>query len=290
MRARGARWRARLRLLVTPLDSSAISVVISTFERPSACERALRSVLEQTESPLEVLVCDDGSTDETGARMRDWEARDERVRYLRIQHNSGTPATTRNLGIEHARGDLIAFLDDDDEWLPSKLGAQLAALATKNAEVIATNALRSDGGIYFPEAPPIWRPTSLDMLKADPIIMSSALVRRETLHLAGGFPTDARLKGFEDYAAWLELAAHGARFVVLGDALVRYQDCSGGRLSVERARIQVGVTRLVWKHTLRNPEAARIRTALRSSAAVVHVSISEAWAWLRMRRSRDNLT
>lgn len=241
-------------------------------------------MLNQTEPPLEVLVCDNGSTDETETRMRALERRDERVRYLRTSRNSGTPATTRNLGIEHARGDWIAFLDDDDEWLPDKLAAQRAVLATEGADAIGTNALRSDGRVYFPDSPPIWRPTSLDVLKADPIIMSSALVRRELLLSAGGFPTDVRSKGFEDYAAWLELAERGARFLVLGDALVRYEDGPGDRLSTDRARVQIGVTRLVWKHALRTPSPARMRTALRSSIAVGHVLATEAWAWQRVRR------
>lgn len=267
-----------------PPDSIAISVVISTYQRPDACERALRSALNQTEPPLEVLVCDDGSVDETEARMREWERRDERVRYLRVPRNSGTPAASRNLGVGHARGEWIAFLDDDDEWLPSKLAKQRAVLALQDADAIGTNALRSDGSIYFSDARPAWRPTSLDVLKADPIIMSSALVRRDLLLSAGGFPTGAGLRGFEDYALWLTLAGRGVRFVVLGDALVRYDAGSSGRLSSERARIQVGVTRLVWKHALRNPSPARIRTAMRSSLAVGHVLSSEAWKWLRIQR------
>ncbi len=270
--------------LLAQLHQDAITVVISTYQRPYACARALRSVLAQTEPPLEVLVCDDGSADETEARMRDWRRHDERVRYLRVPRNSGTPATTRNLGIEHARGDWIAFLDDDDEWLPGKLATQRAVLTTGGADAIGTNALCSDGSIYFPDALPVWRPTSLDVLKADPIIMSSALVRRELLLSTGGFPTDVRLKGFEDYALWLELAGHGARFLVLGDALVRYEAGSSDRLSTKRARIQVGVTRLVWKHALRTLSPASVRTALRSSVAVGHVLTSEAWTWLRMQR------
>jgi glycosyltransferase involved in cell wall biosynthesis len=264
--------------------SHAISVVISTYQRPDACERALRSVLNQTEPPLEVLVCDNGSTDETEARMHGWERRDERVSYLRMPRNSGTPATTRNLGIEHARGDWIAFLDDDDKWFPAKLAKQRAMLAAEGADAIATNALRGDGSAYSPDAPPIWRPTRLDVLKANPMIMSSVLVRRELLRSVGGFPTDVRSKGFEDYAAWLELAGRGARFLVLGDALVCYEDGSADRLSTERARIQVGVTRLVWKHALRAPSPARIMTALRSSLAVGHVLGAGAWTWLGVQR------
>ena len=229
-------------------------------------------------------MCDDGSADDTEARMRELEQRDERVRYLRTSRNSGTPAATRNLGIEHARGSWIAFLDDDDKWRPDKLAAQRAIMALEEADVIATNALRGDGRLYFPDAPPLRHPTSLDVLKADPIVMSSALVRRESLLSVGGFPTDVRLRGFEDYALWLELAGQGSRFLVLGDALVCYEDGAGNRLSIERARIQMGVTRLVWKHALRTPSPARIRTALRSSLAVGHVASAEAWMALRTRR------
>lgn len=269
---------------MTPADQDAISVVISTYQRPDACERALRSVLTQTESPLEVLVCDNGSTDNTEARIRAWERRDSRVRYLRAAQNSGTPSTTRNLGIEHARGKMIAFLDDDDEWLPGKLAVQRVALATDSADAVASNALRSDGSVYFPDARPTWRPTQADLLWANPIIASSALVRRDQLRSAGGFPTDIRLKGLEDYATWLELARRGARFLVVGDALVRYDDSSDDRLSRDRVRIELAVARLAWGHALRAPvRLAEMKAALRHSAGAVHISGAEALTALRAR-------
>jgi len=269
---------------LTPPDRDTISVVIVTYQRPDACERALRSVLAQTEPPLEVLVCDDCSTDETEARIRDWERRDERVRYLRTSRNSGAPATTRNLGVEHARGDWIAFLDDDDEWLPHKLAAQRAALATEATDVIAANALRSDGSVYFPGAVPVWRPTRSDLLKVNPIIVSSVLVRRELLLSGDGLPTDGWTTGIDDYAVWLELADCGARFLLLGEALVRYEDATEDRLSRYRVRSQLGVTRLAWSHALRGPiSPTGIKAALRYSAGVGYVLGAEAWAGLRMR-------
>ncbi len=115
-----------------------VSAVISTFERPDECERAVRSALAQEPAPVEVIVCDDGSKDGTAERFRAWERRDPRVRYLRVEPNRGTPAPARNAGIEEARGEWVAFLDDDDEWLPGKLGAQLAH--AEGADVIGTNA------------------------------------------------------------------------------------------------------------------------------------------------------
>jgi glycosyltransferase involved in cell wall biosynthesis len=271
--------------LVADSDQHGVSVVISTYERPDACERALRSVLTQSVSPLEVLVCDNGSTDETETRMREWEGRDERVRYMRVATNSGTPATTRNMGIEHARGNLVAFLDDDDEWLPGKMVAQCAALATGGADLVAANALRGDESLYFPAAPPTWRPTDLDLLSANPIITSTAVVRRKLLLSAGGFPTDLRLKGLEDYAAWLELARRDARFLVLGEALARYDDASSDRLSVDRARIEVAVARLAWRHALHSPvRLASLKVALRRSAGSLLVVGDEALKALRVSR------
>src|SRR3954447_9998546 len=102
-----------------------VSAVISTFQRPDACERAVLSALTQDPVPIEVLICDDGSADSTPERMRSLEAREPLVRYLRIEPNRGTPAPARNLGLREAHGEWIAFLDDDDEWLPGKLAQQL---------------------------------------------------------------------------------------------------------------------------------------------------------------------
>jgi glycosyltransferase involved in cell wall biosynthesis len=260
-----------------------VSVVISTYQRPDACERALRSVLEQTEPPLEVLVCDDGSSDDTGARMRVWESRDPRVSYLCSSLNTGTPATTRNIGIEHASGDMIAFLDDDDEWLANKLATQLDAAAAHSVDAVATNALRSDGGLYFPNAVPAWNPTRLDILRTNPVITSSVMVARERLMATGGFPTDLRAKGLEDYVAWLDLASRGARFEILGEPLIRYNDASDDRLSHERIRIQRAVARLAWWHALHPIQPAGIAAALRHSAGLLHVLLDQGLSRFRAR-------
>jgi glycosyltransferase involved in cell wall biosynthesis len=261
-----------------------VSVVISTYNRREACERALRSVLAQTERPLEIIVCDNGSTDDTETRLREWEQREPLVRYLRQPVNSGTPATSRNAGIEHAQGELIAFLDDDDEWLAGKLALQLDALMDTDADVVATNALRSGGRPYFEAAPAVWRPTRTDLMRANPIITSSVLVRRESLLSTGGFPTDIRARGLEDYVAWLDLALTGARFLIIGDTQVRYEDVADDRLSLDRAHIQLAVARLMWWHALRRPvRVAGLSAALRHSAGVIHVLGGEAVAAVRAR-------
>jgi glycosyltransferase involved in cell wall biosynthesis len=262
-----------------------ITVVISTYQRPDSCERALRSVLGQTEAPLEVLIVDDGSSDDTEARMGGWEEMDPRVRCLRSPHNSGTPATTRNIGLEHARGEWVAFLDDDDEWLPGKLAAQMAALAEGGVQVISANAVRSDDTLYFPAAPPALRPTQLEMMRANPIITSSVVVARGPLLSAGGFPTNPRLRGLEDLATWLDLAGRGLEFMVLGEPLIRYESTAGDRLSIDRTRIQIALTRLIWWHALHRPvQREGLRAAIVHSIGVPHVLADELRAAIRTRQ------
>ncbi len=93
-----------------------ISVIIPVFNRPQMVQRALRSVLEQTEPPLEIIVIDDGSTDETPSVLNTFVPQVQIIR----QPNKGVSAA-RNAGILQARGDWIALLDSDDQWLPNKL-------------------------------------------------------------------------------------------------------------------------------------------------------------------------
>ena len=98
-----------------------VSVVIPTYQRLGACQRAISSALEQELPALEVLVCDDGSADRTREELEAWAGEEPRLRYLRLPRNYGAPAAARNLGTQSARGEWVAFLDDDDQWVPGKL-------------------------------------------------------------------------------------------------------------------------------------------------------------------------
>jgi glycosyltransferase involved in cell wall biosynthesis len=102
-----------------------VTVVIPTYNRVRFVGRAIRSALAQTYSDIEVVVVDDGSTDDTQTQIESLAQADERVRYLRHEANRGAQAA-RNTGIRAARGRYIALLDSDDEWLPNKLATQMA--------------------------------------------------------------------------------------------------------------------------------------------------------------------
>lgn len=108
-----------------------ISVVIPTRNRPALVSRAVMSALAQTFSPMEILVIVDGPDDETIRTLK--KITDPRLRVLALEKNVGV-SDARNAGIESATGDWIAFLDDDDEWLPEKLERQIeVALGLHNS-------------------------------------------------------------------------------------------------------------------------------------------------------------
>ena len=97
-----------------------ISVIIPSYNSGKFLGEAIESVVNQTYKNIEIIVINDGSTDNTEEIAKKWQKRDERVRYLKHKENKG-PSAARNTGIKNSRGEYIAFLDDDDEWLPEKL-------------------------------------------------------------------------------------------------------------------------------------------------------------------------
>jgi len=119
------------------MNGPAVSVIIPTYNRAYCVGEAIESVLAQSLREREIIVVDDGSTDETSAVV---ERYGDAVRYIR-QLNAGVGAA-RNTGIRAARGEYVAFLDSDDEWLPDKLGVQVSALAADRSLVAhMTNVL-----------------------------------------------------------------------------------------------------------------------------------------------------
>ena len=117
-----------------------VSVVIPTRNRPTLVLRAVRTVLAQTHQAFEVVVVVDGPDDETAGALR--ELADPRIRVVQLPAKGGAP-TARNQGVLAARGAWVALLDDDDEWLPTKLEAQLAVAATATAPtpIVATRLI-----------------------------------------------------------------------------------------------------------------------------------------------------
>jgi teichuronic acid biosynthesis glycosyltransferase TuaG len=198
------------------------SVVIPTWNRARMLPRAIYSVLCQTVAPFEVLVCDDGSDDESEDIVRQF---GDPVKWCPGERG-GRPAIPRNRGIRESAGEWIAFLDSDDEWLPQKMEKQFAGLRKTGCEASCTNAYR-----YVPATksmsillPARKQPISFtDLLDVNLVICSSVVLRRSLLEKATGFPEDKTLTALEDYSLWLRIASQ-TPFAFVNEPLVTYLD------------------------------------------------------------------
>src|SRR5688572_3090637 len=118
-----------------------VSVIMPAYNSGRFLAESVRSVQAQTFGGWELIIVDDGSTDDTAAVARGFAESDARVRY--VARANGGQAAARNTGLGEARGPLVAFLDSDDLWLPGKLEAQLGVLERTGVDLVYT-----DGHIF----------------------------------------------------------------------------------------------------------------------------------------------
>ena len=180
-----------------------VSVVIPTFNRAWCLREAVDSVLSQEVGDFELIVVDDGSTDDTPQLL---EGYGDAIRVLR-RENRGVSAA-RNAGIAAARGELIAFLDSDDIWLPGKLRRQVEfftshpeALICQTEELWVRNGRRVNPGRRHRKRDGMIFAPSLDLCLVSP---SAVMVRRELFDRVGLF--DESLPACEDYDLWLRVS------------------------------------------------------------------------------------
>jgi len=205
-----------------------VSVLIAAYNSADFLSATLESVVSQTYSDWEVVLADDASSDDTVAIA---ESFGERIRVLRRETNSGRPAVSRALALEHAQGELVAFLDADDMWLPEYLATMTTLFDESsshmgNVGVVACDArlMLPDGRIaqrtYGDEAGFCDEVSIESLLRSNPIY-TSALVPRRVIEQAGGLATE--LKGTDDHDLWLRIVELGYRVVFTRTPLAVYR-------------------------------------------------------------------
>ena len=206
-----------------------VSVVLPTFNRAGLLGRAIQSVLDQTYRTLELLVVDDGSTDDTAAVVA--RIADDRLRYLSQPANRGQ-AAARNEGVRRARGEFVSFQDSDDVWLPDRLARLMAAFATAGPRigVVYSDMLRvwRDGRVTYHRSPTMVRGRLLDaearFYQAYGLGIQATVMRRHCLEWAGGF--NERLHCFEDLDLFMRLQRR-YDFLHVEAPLTEYHQSSG---------------------------------------------------------------
>ena len=187
-----------------------ISVILPVRDRAASVGRAIASVLAQDYAPLELIVVDDGSSDETARVVRGFGSR----ATLIVQPPAGAYAA-RNRGLAASRGALVAFIDSDDAWLPGRLARQVALMRPGVdlvfGDVVHVTAPRAGaprtGLTSFAIAPPHRGRAAAAFAWCNFVPTSSVLVRRSALEAAGGFSEAQPLSA--DYLAWFRIALRG---------------------------------------------------------------------------------
>lgn len=208
---------------------SLVSVIVPTFNRASLIRRCYDSVVAQAHRPLEFLLADDASTDETPAATAALPRADGvTVRLLRQPSNQGVSAA-RNLALRAAQGGLVALLDSDDVWFPNHLRRLLSAQQTENADLAY-----SRGDIReSPDAPASGRssfgPTEYEekhlsecLYYYNFVLPSASLMKRSFFDRVGFFDEDPRIQHAEDWDLHLRASAAGLRFAHVREPTIHY--------------------------------------------------------------------
>jgi succinoglycan biosynthesis protein ExoO len=215
-----------------------VSVVMAAFNADKSISRAIHSALAQTSPPLEIIVVDDASTDNTCDVVNEVSKQFPCVRLVEVEVNKG-PSYARNMGIQSARGDWIAILDADDAWKSARLERLVTTAEQLRADFIADNqifydaAVQIEGRLGFAVD---WKYKALDIesLFANDILdrrkpaypPMKPLIRRDFL-LSLGIGYDETVRYGEDFKFYAELLFNGARAVLVSDAYYIYSTRTG---------------------------------------------------------------
>ncbi|HSM56924.1 MAG TPA: glycosyltransferase [Candidatus Sulfomarinibacteraceae bacterium] len=267
-----------------------VSVIIPTYNRAAWLAEAMSSVRAQTYTDYELIIADDGSNDNTAQVAAQWAGSEPgpAARYLRLAH-SGRPAVARNRALARARGRLVAFLDDDDVWMPRKLERQVRHMRQNPDAGLVYGDVRfrrADGSL---SAPVLTRAQKRSgnlfsaLLRDCFIFPSTVLVRRDLLQAAGGF--DEELRSAEDYGLWLRLA-HAAPVAFQPEPhtiIRRHQDSFSHRHEQQIARDVIRVLDALPARLRLSPRQ-RLLLRRRRARARTHLALlvgpSDRWSYV----------
>ena len=202
-----------------------VSVIIPVYRAVATIDRALASVAAQTVMPREIIIVDDGSDDGTEEKARTWSSRMGETKLVVFKEDHHGPGATRNKALSEASGTYVAFLDADDEWLPTKLEKSLSVLQETESDIVSHDYLMVNGDSisrgectksYYKNKSPF-----VGYFLRGFVSTSTVVARKSTLVDVGGF--DPGLLSGQDYELWLVvLDQPKTHFHIFDQPLMRY--------------------------------------------------------------------
>lgn len=232
-------------------DERLVSIIIPSFNRGPVLEAAIESAFRQTYPEIEVVVVDDGSTDDTMARLE--RITSPKLKVLSIHRNMG-PARARNLGIANSRGAYIAFLDSDDTWEPWKIEAQMERFRAGGAAVGAVycgRRVRLADGAVMEIRPKVRGRVFGALLRRNTVPLPTLMVRRSVLTEIGSFDPD--LPACEDWDLVLRIAQRYT-FDFVAEPAVHYSGSGADRMSARARAVFIANHRIFRRYSDREPK------------------------------------
>lgn len=226
-----------------------VSVVIPTHNRVDLLPRAIRSVQNQTYKDIEIIVVSDGSTDGTDNLMEELSKKDPRIKYISY-HPGHNGNYARNTGIKASQGEFIAFLDDDDEWLPTKLEEQLRVMESDEQIGLVytgTHSVYADDGIEYDSFPKLHGDMSKQVLYSNFAgSTTTVMLRRNILDKTGLF--DEGLPAMQDYDLWIRVCQI-AKVGVVSTPMVNYYNYNNsGQISANYEKYEYAYSHVNKKY------------------------------------------
>lgn len=236
-----------------------VTAIVPTCNRPVLLERALRSISAQELAPVEIIVVDDAGGDAGDVTGRVLQRSGLRgVRVIANTHGKGASGA-RNTGAALATGELLAFLDDDDEWLPSYLAEAVCTFTSRELDVVCTDLLCTfdDGVDRLAKSAPDHLAPELFLTRNPGLGGSNLIIRRTLYRDIGGF--DESLPSCNDLDFGLRLSLRGGvRYLNLQRRLVRFYQHTGPKLGAPASEaMRIGIRRFYEIHGHRMTETQR---------------------------------
>lgn len=203
-----------------------VSIITPCYNAVPFIAQTIESVIAQTYPNWEMLIVDDCSTDRSAEIIQTYVDRDSRIKYFKTDCPSGSPSLPRNIGLEQAQGECVAFLDSDDAWLPTKLEEQIAFMERgsygfvySDYEKMSWEGRRAERLIRMREISSFW-----DTLESNEIPCLTVLLCKELIG-------EIRFKSIpkEDYAFWLEILRKGYKAYNTGKVHALYREARNSR-------------------------------------------------------------